>query len=100
MLEVFASAPAERRNRAWRRRRLLVLRRTHPKRFRRKEKVRRASAGRTEPRVFCGRVVKARAETAGEGGGDEGAEGVADTLAIRVAGLEEEDIFRKIILFL
>lgn len=102
--DVFARAPAERRTRAWRRRRLLVMWRAYPGRF---QLIANVIEGVTDG---CGddgdhRAVRSRlapegVEGSGVGGGC-GRDGEAvGMLAARTAGLEEDGIFRGIVMFL
>lgn len=100
---LFARAPAERKSRAWRRRRFPVLWRAHPGRFRPVEEVCQASSGGIEPRDCRDCSIKDREEpTVGNGGNGEGSRGggADGVLAARVADLEEEGIFRNIVMFL
>lgn len=98
--DLFEQAPAERRNRAWRRRCLLVLWRAQPHRFDPVQALRKAPAGRMEPIILRSGKVKGRDETHVLGGRD-GTVGVAvGMLAARVAGLEEEGIFRRVVMYL
>lgn len=108
---VVARAPRERKDRVWRRRRLLVLWRAYPDRFQAVEESCKASADRTqpralrrtEPRIIRSRVqsvVQGRVEGAGAAGRRGKGGGVVGVLAARVAGIEEEGIFRSIVTFL
>lgn len=98
--DMFARAPAERRNRTWRRRRLLVLWRAHPDRFQLIEGARGDPAGDTVSRTLRSHVVKDGAEAAGVVGQDGSGGGLDGALVARVAGLEEKWIFRSVVMYL
>lgn len=114
--DLFAHAPAERRNRRWRRRRLLVLWRAHPNRFRGADRDCEVYLDKMEPRVLrslVGEVLRSlvgevrrslvgdrRSKAASVGGWDGSGGGLDGVLAARVAGLEEEGIFRGVVMFL
>lgn len=98
LLRLFERAPADRKKRSWRRRSLLVLWRAFPERFQPSRKGREAPAARR--RVLRSRVVEGRAQAGGVGGGGGTGSSAATALAARVVGLEEEGIFRRIVMFL
>lgn len=97
---MFARAPAERRSRAWRRRCLLVLWRARPEKFQPSEGVVPAPAGGAEPRVGRSRVAQDQAVAAGLSDGDKKDDFATERFLARVVGLEEEGIFRGIVMFL
>lgn len=87
VLGLLRDAPEKRRTRRWHRRRLLVLWRVYPGRFQLLEEVTKA-------------LKRSGQKRTGVGGGDERIDSAAGVLAARVAGLEEEDIFRSIVMLL
>lgn len=97
---MFERAPAERGDRRWHRRRLPVLWRARPERFQSSEAAVEGPAGGTRPRVLRSRVIETRGDAAGFGVRYRRADGSSGSLLARIAGLQEEGIFRRIVMLL
>lgn len=98
--EMFAAAPARRKERVWRRRRLLVMWRAYPDRYQPARESRERLAGRTQPGAVRGRAERGTVDAAGSVGRHGSISSAVSKMLARVVGLEEDDIFRSIVTLL
>lgn len=74
--------------------------RVYPKRFELVQEIAQAVTSSVEHRSVRSRTGWEQTEESGMGGGDGRDSGAAGVMAARVAGLEEEGVFRSVVMFL